>query len=230
MHILAGTSGFSYREWRGSFYPEDIRPDAMLSYYAARFDTVELNNTFYRLPTEKALAQWTEQVPATFRFALKASRSITHLKRLRDVADPVAYLCTVTRTLGDRRGPILFGLPPNMRADTVRLRALLQHVPADVRASVEFRHESWHDDVVFDILREFNAALCVAHTDEDETPFVATADWGYVRLRAAAYTTADLQAWRARIEAQAWRDAFVYFKHEDAGIGPRLASEFLGLE
>jgi uncharacterized protein YecE (DUF72 family) len=230
MPILAGTSGFSYREWRGSFYPEDIRPDAMLSYYAARFDTVELNNTFYRLPTGKTLAQWAEQVPDTFRFALKASRSITHLKRLRDVAEPVAYLCTVTRTLGDRRGPILFGLPPNMRADTDRLRALLEHVPADTRAAIEFRHESWHDDVVFDILREFNAALCVAHTAEDETPFVATADWGYVRLRATAYATADLRAWRASIQAQAWRDAFVYFKHEEAGTGPRLAREFLSIE
>jgi uncharacterized protein YecE (DUF72 family) len=230
MRILAGTSGFSYKEWKGSFYPEDMKPDGMLSYYADRFDTVELNNTFYRLPTEKALAQWAEQVPDSFRFALKASRTITHLKRLRDVADPVEYLCRVTRTLGDRRGPILFGLPPNMKADTDRLRGLLDLVPADVRAAIEFRHDSWHDDIVFDLLRDFNAALCVAHTDEDETPFVATADWGYLRLRATAYSPADLRAWRDRIASQSWDDAFVYFKHEEAGTGPRLAAEFLVME
>jgi uncharacterized protein YecE (DUF72 family) len=228
MRILAGTSGFSYKEWKGSFYPEDMKPDGMLSYYAERLDTVELNNTFYRLPNEKTLAAWAGQVPHTFRFALKASRTITHLKRLKDVADPVAYLCRVTRTLGDRRGPILFGLPPNMKADPERLRALLQHVPGDVQAAIEFRHPSWHDDVVFDILRASNAALCIAHTDEDETPFVATADWGYVRLRGTAYARDDLRAWRERIASQTWDDAFVYFKHEDAGTGPRLAAEFLG--
>jgi len=229
MRILAGTSGFSYKEWKGSFYPADMKPDGMLSYYAERFDTVELNNTFYRLPNERTLAQWSEQVPEAFRFALKASRTITHSKRLKDVAEPVDYLCRITRTLGDRRGPILFGLPPNMKADIDRLRELLRHVPADVRAAVEFRHESWHDDVIFDLLRECNTALCVAHTDEDETLFIATADWGYVRLRATAYTHADLSAWHGRIGAQEWDDAFVYFKHEDAGTGPRLAAEFLGL-
>jgi uncharacterized protein YecE (DUF72 family) len=206
-----------------------MKPDGMLSYYAERFDTVELNNTFYRLPNEKTLTQWAEQVPATFRFALKASRTITHLKRLKEVAEPVEYLCRVTRTLGERRGPILFGLPPNMKADTDRLRRLLELVPSDVRAAVEFRHESWFDDVVYDVLREFNAALCVAHTDEDETPFIATADWGYVRLRATAYAADDLRAWRGRIESQAWSDAFVYFKHEDAGTGPKLARQFLDL-
>ncbi len=227
MRILAGTSGFSYKEWRGSFYPEDMKPEGMLSYYAERFDTVELNNTFYRLPNEKVLVQWSEQVPDGFRFALKASRAITHLKRLKDVTDPVEYLCRVTRTLGARRGPILFGLPPNMKADPERLLALLALVPPDVRSAIEFRHPSWHDDAVFDILREFNAALCIAHTDEGETPFVATADWGYVRLRAPGYDAAELRAWRDRIETQAWDDAFVYFKHEEAGAGPRLAAQFL---
>jgi uncharacterized protein YecE (DUF72 family) len=228
MRILAGTSGFSYKEWRGSFYPEAMKPDGMLSYYAERLDTVELNNTFYRLPNERTLAAWAEQVPDTFRFALKASRTITHLKRLKDVADPVEYLCRVTRTLGDRRGPILFGLPPNMKADPERLRALLQHVPEDVRAAIEFRHPSWHNEGIFDILRASNAALCIAHTDEDETPFVATADWGYVRLRGTAYAPGDLRAWREHIASQTWDDAFVYFKHEDAGTGPRLAAAFLG--
>jgi uncharacterized protein YecE (DUF72 family) len=227
MRVLAGTSGFSYKEWKGSFYPADMKPDGMLAWYADRFDTVELNNTFYRLPNEKTLAQWTDQVPATFRFALKASRIITHIKRLRDIADPVDYLCRVTATLGERRGPILFGLPPNMKIDTDRLRGLLQLIPADVRAAVEFRHASWHDDVVFDLLREHNAALCVAHTTDEQTPFVATADWGYLRLRAEAYTADELSEWRARIATQAWSDAVVYFKHEEAGTGPKLAAEFL---
>lgn len=228
MRILAGTSGFSYKEWKGSFYPADMKPDGMLSYYAERFDTVELNNTFYRLPNESTLQGWAAQVPPTFRFALKASRIITHSKRLRDVAEPVEYLCRVTRALGETRGPILFGLPPNMKLDLDRLRGLLSLVPDDVRAAIEFRHESWHDDVVFDTLREHNTALCIAESADESTPFVATADWGYVRLRKVEYVDAEIADWHARVEAQSWTDAFVYFKHEDVGTGPRLARKFLG--
>ncbi|HEX6307180.1 MAG TPA: DUF72 domain-containing protein [Longimicrobiales bacterium] len=229
MQLRAGTSGFSYREWRGSFYPEKMKEAEMLPYYAEQFDTVELNNTFYRLPNENTLQQWSAQVPAGFRFAMKASRVITHIRRLKEVAEPAAYLYRVTEALGTARGPILFGLPPNMKLDLDRLHGLLSLVPAGVRTAIEFRHPSWHDDAVFDALREHDVALCIAHTDEDETPFVATAGWGYIRLRRVAYEDADLREWRARISAQQWDEAFVYFKHEEAGTGPRLARAFLDL-
>jgi uncharacterized protein YecE (DUF72 family) len=201
----------------------------MLPYYAERFDTVELNNTFYRLPNESTLQQWAARVPEGFRFSLKASRIITHIRRLKEVAEPVTYLYRVTESLGAARGPVLFGLPPNMKQDLDRLRVFLDLVPAGVRTAIEFRHASWHDDVVFDALRERGVALCIAQTAEEETPFVATAGWGYVRLRREAYDTAELKQWRERIAAQKWDEAFVYFKHEDAGVGPRLAREFLDL-
>jgi uncharacterized protein YecE (DUF72 family) len=227
MRLRVGTSGWSYKEWRGSFYPEKMKEAEMLPYYAERFDAVELNNTFYRLPAEKSFVQWTEQVPADFRFALKATRTITHIRRLKDVAEPVAELYGVTTALGDRRGPVLFGLPPNMKIDLDRLRALLELVPRDVPSAIEFRHESWHDSTVFELLRAHNVALCIAHTAEDETPFEATADWGYLRLRQEQYTGAELREWRARVAAQKWAEAYVFFKHEDTGSGPRLAREFL---
>jgi uncharacterized protein YecE (DUF72 family) len=229
MELHAGTSGFSYREWKGSFYPEKMKEADMLPYYAERFDTVELNNTFYRLPNESTLQQWAARVPEGFRFSLKASRVITHLKRLKDVADPTAYLYRVTESLGAARGPTLFGLPPNMKMDLERLRTFLGLVPPDVPTAIEFRHESWHDDTVFEALREHGVALCIAQTEDEETPFVATAGWGYLRLRREAYEPAELMQWRERIAAQEWDQAFVYFKHEDAGVGPRLARAFLDL-
>ena len=228
MKLHVGTSGWSYKEWRGSFYPEKMKEAEMLPYYAERFDAVELNNTFYRLPGENALAQWAAQVPAHFRFALKATRTITHIKRLKDVAEPVAELYRATAALGARRGPVLFGLPPNMKLDLERLQALLALVPRDAPSAIEFRHESWHDAAVFDLLRAHNVALCIAHTAEEETPFEATADWGYLRLRQEEYTGLELREWRARIAAQKWSEAYVFFKHEDTGSGPRLAREFLG--
>lgn len=229
MQLHAGTSGFSYKEWKGSFYPEKMKDADMLPYYAERFDTVELNNTFYRLPNESTLQQWAARVPDTFRFSLKASRIITHIRRLKEVADPTAYLYSVTEALGPARGPILFGLPPNMKQDLDRLRTFLDLIPAGVRTAIEFRHESWHDDAVFDALRERSVALCIAQSADEETPFIATAPWGYLRLRREAYSVDELRQWRERIAAQEWDDAFVYFKHEDAGVGPRLAREFLDL-
>jgi uncharacterized protein YecE (DUF72 family) len=229
MQLHAGTSGFSYKEWKGSFYPEKMKEADMLPYYAERFDTVELNNTFYRLPNESTLQQWAAKVPERFRFSLKASRIITHIRRLKEVADPTAYLYRVTESLGAARGPVLFGLPPNMKQDLDRLRAFLDLVPPGVPTAIEFRHESWHDDAVFGALRERGVALCIAQTADDETPLVATAAWGYLRLRREAYSVAELKEWRERIAAQDWGEAFVYFKHEDAGVGPRLAREFLDL-
>jgi uncharacterized protein YecE (DUF72 family) len=230
MHLLAGTSGFSYKEWRGSFYPESIKESEMLSYYAERFDTVELNNTFYRLPNEQTLRHWAQQVPARFRFSLKASRIITHIRRLKDVRDPVEYLFRTVSALGEQCGPVLFGLPPNLAKDIDRLKSFLDLVPREARVAFEFRNASWLDGETFDLLRQHDAALCVAQTEEDETPLVSTAGWGYLRLRKEAYPPGELATWRQRIAGQPWSDTFVYFKHEDAGTGPRLARTFLDID
>ena len=227
MNVVAGTSGFAYKEWRGSFYPEGMKEEAMLPWYAERFRTVEMNNTFYRLPNEKTLLHWAEQVPEHFTFAMKASRSITHMKRLKEADDATAYLFRVTAVLGERRGPILFGLPPNLKKDLGRLRAFLDLVPSDARVAFDFRHESWYDDEVFDELRARGIALCISDAEDEQAPFVATAPWGYLRLRRPDYGEAELDDWAARVAAQSWSDAFVYFKHEDAGVGPALAAAFM---
>jgi len=231
MQILVGTSGYSYKEWKGSFYPEELKPADMLRYYAERFPTVEINNTFYRMPDKDMLARWIEEVPAGFTFVLKAPRRITHVQRLSaDSADSVSYLFTTASVLGERLGPVLFQLPPFQRKDVGRLRAFLERLPADRPAAFEFRHESWFDDEVYDALRAKGAALCAADTDEsgeEGAPVVPTASWGYLRLRRADYAEADLGTWADRIRAQPWERAFVFFKHEEAGKGPALARRLL---
>jgi uncharacterized protein YecE (DUF72 family) len=228
--LFTGTSGFAYKEWKGSFYPEDLTDGKMLAFYADHFGAVEINNTFYRMPNEKVLTDWTAQVPPHFRFILKASRQITHNKRLKEVAEPVAYFLETSKALGDRRGPFLFQLPPNMKKDVERLKTFLALLPGDVRAALEFRHESWHDEEVFSALRAHNAALCIAHVEEEEgalqTPFVATADWGYLRLRKVGYEAGELEEWASRVKQPEWGDVFVFFKHEDEGTGPKLAKRF----
>jgi uncharacterized protein YecE (DUF72 family) len=230
--LFTGTSGFAYKEWKGSFYPADLPDAKMLSFYAEHFGSVEINNTFYRMPSEKLLLDWAERVPAEFQFVLKASRQITHMKRLKET-QPVEYFLEKSKVLGPRRGPLLFQLPPNMKKDLERLTAFLALLPADARAAFEFRNASWFDDEVFAALRAVNAALCIAHTEDEEgavqTPFVATADWGYLRLRKVAYGPGELAEWAARIREPAWGDAFVFFKHEDEGTGPKLAKQFEAL-
>jgi len=228
MQVLVGTSGYSYKEWKGSFYPEDLKTEAMLRYYAQRFPTVEINNTFYRMPGKDMLARWAEEVPDGFVFVLKAPRRITHEKRLSaDSVDTVDYLYKTANVLVDRLGPVLFQLPPFFRKDVPRLRHFLELLPADRPAAFEFRHESWFDDEVYDTLRGKDAVLCAADTDEsgeEGAPVVATGSWGYLRLRRADYDDTGLQAWVDRIRAQPWDRAFVFFKHEEAGKGPALAS------
>ena len=228
MLIRAGTSGWSYKEWKGFFYPEKLPAKDMLRYYSERFPTVEVNNTFYRMPNEATLLGWLDQVPQDFTFVLKASKRITHDKRLKDVEDSVQYLLRTAVSLGARLGPFLVQLPPNMKVDVPRLRDFLAIFPA--RAAFEFRNESWFIDEVYDALREKNQAWCVADTGEPgDPPFVATADWGYLRLRRVLYKDADVAAWAERVKAQSWEESFVFFKHEDAGTGPRLAARFLEL-
>ena len=232
MRLLVGTSGYSYKEWKGSFYPEDLKDAEMLRFYASRLTTVEINNTFYRMPTKKLLEKWLSDVPAGFTFVLKASQRITHMKRLNGVAEDVAYFLATAATLGDRLGPILFQLPPYFKKDAERLTAFLKLLPAGTRAAFEFRHQSWFDDEIYGALRAGNATLCAADTDdsgEAGPPLVPMGDWGYLRLRRADYSDADLQSWILRVKALSWNDAFVFFKHEDAGKGAQFAERFAAL-
>ena len=229
MRLLAGTSGFAFKEWKGPFYPAELKDDAMLGYYAGRFPTVEINNTFYRLPRENVLLDWASQVPDAFTFAIKASQRITHFARLKpDAASATEFLLKNTSTLGARLGPILFQLPPNMKADVPRLRAFIATLPADRRYTIEFRHESWFDDEVYAALRERDIPLCVSEQPDFATPFVPTASWGYLRLHRFDYDAGMHSEWSKRIAAQGWSDAYVYFKHDEGiGSGPPAVDAFI---
>lgn len=223
MLLAAGTSGYSYKEWLGHFYPEKLPASEMLRYYAERFSTVEINNTFYRMPAESMLAQWAEQVPDHFTFTLKAPRRITHENRLRETESNVAEFLRRSNILGNKLGVLLFQLPPYLKKELPRLRDFLQLLPRGKRVAFEFRHDSWQDDEVHEALRSRDAILCVTDTDEGETPFVTTADWGYVRLRRTHYDDNDLRAWAAHIAAQPLARTYVYFMHEDEALGTRFA-------
>lgn len=229
MHCYVGTSGYSYPEWKGRFYPAKFPANKMLGFYAERFRTVEVNNTFYRAPTARLLETWAGQVPEEFRFVLKAPQEITHVRRLAGAGEPVAALIETASVLGDRLGPVLFQLPPTLQKNLALLDDFLGRMPA-CRAAFEFRHPSWFTEDVFELLRDHQAAMCVADAgDELDVPFVPTADWGYLRLRRPEYDDAALSEWAARLRTQGWREAFVFFKHEDAGTGPRLAARLLEL-
>jgi uncharacterized protein YecE (DUF72 family) len=230
MNLYVGTSGYSYKEWKGAFYPKDLPAKKMLRFYGEQFRTVEINSTFRGVPKTSVLEAWAGEVPAEFRFVLKAPQQITHIKRLKDAGDPVSQLLEAAETLKDRLGPLLFQLPPNMKKDAPRLREFLALLPSRRRAAFEFRHASWFDEEVFGLLRRHGAALCIADADDDlEVPFTATADWGYLRLRRPDYGDAEIKAWAKRVRKQDWRDAFVFFKHEDEGKGPQMAKRFLEL-
>ncbi len=191
--LYVGTSGYSYKEWKGSFYPKNLPDKQMLRYYGERFRTVEINNTFYRMPKASVLEAWAAEVPADFKFVLKAPQRITHIQRLKDAGESVSYLLEVAGALKERLGPLLFQLPPNLKKDVPRLREFLALLPLERRAAFEFRHPSWFDDEVFGLLRDHQAALCIAEAEDDlEVPFVATADWGYLRLRRPDYGDAEL--------------------------------------
>ena len=227
--IHVGTSGYNYPEWRGTFYPEDFPAKDMFGYYSARFGTVEINYTFYRMPTPKTTEAWRDQAPPGFRYALKAPRRITHDKRLKDVADSTQFFCDAARVLGPALGPLLFQLPPNLKCDVPRLDAFLETVPKDLKSAVEFRHDTWHTDEVFAVLRKHGVALCIADFGDHTTPLQATARHGYFRLRDEGYGVADLARWATSIKERAadWDDVFVYFKHEDEGKGPEFAKVFI---
>lgn len=228
MRTLVGTSGYNYPEWRGTFYPEKFATAKMLAYYAERFPTVEINYTFYRLPTEKLLAGWAEATPEHFCFTLKAPRRITHDAKLQRCEDLLQAFCRTSRTLGPKLGILLFQLPPNFKKDVEVLRSFLELLPEGTRAAFEFRHASWLEPDVFDALRSRNIALCVADSEKMSTPVEITADYAYFRLRDEGYQEPDILRWAATIRGLSGvSDAFVYFKHEEQGLGPAFARKLV---
>lgn len=220
-----GTSGFQYAEWKGNFYPEDLAAAKMLPFYAERLSTTEINYTFHRIPSPKTIANWINLTPENFRFSLKAPQKVTHFARLRDCSDTMRYFHDVVSGLGQKLGPVLFQLPPNFKKDTLLLADFVNGFPGGMRAAFEFRHASWFEDEVFAALKARNVSLCIADTETLATPQIATADYGYLRLRREDYTEADVHRWSQFVREQTdrWGEAFVYFKHEEAGIGPKLA-------
>jgi len=224
LHV--GTSGFAYPTWKPAFYPPEVPQSRFLEFYAGRFDTVEINNTFYRFPAEKQLLEWRERTPAGFTFAVKANQRITHFARLKDVGDLTRDFVERCRTLGPKLGPILFGLHPKTARDDERLARFLDELPAGGRYAFEFRHPSWLEAAVLDRLRNANAALCVAESDDAATPREATANFVYVRLRKSAYADPELASWRNWLEERLAeeKEAFVYVKHDEVGAGSEIAS------
>ena len=228
MRQFVGTSGYSYKEWKGSFYPKPFSDKKMLPYYGERFSTVEINYTFRRIPTPSVVQNWGAAVPDDFKFVMKAPEEVTHRKRLDGVEDLMAGLAEAVGTLGDRLGPILLQLPPYAKKDAGRLRSFLESRPAGLRTAFEFRHASWFDDEVFDALRDHNSALCIADADDKlQVPFEPTADWGYLRLRRPDYDDEALKTWGDHVREQSWNETFVFFKHEEEGKGPKMAARYL---
>jgi uncharacterized protein YecE (DUF72 family) len=228
--IYVGTSGYSYKEWKGSFYPEKISAKEMLSYYASRLQAVELNNTFYRLPQNSLVEDWKAQVPDNFRFSVKASQRITHFKRLKDVANETRLMLDAVSAFGDRLGAVVFRLPDDMKKDLGRLENFLKVLPRDTPAAFDFRHPSWFEDDAVTLLRRENRVLSVSDTDDmPANQIYKTADWGYLKLRRVNYSESELAEWIARVRAQDWKQTFVFFKHEDEATGPKLAAQFLSL-
>ena len=230
MPLYVGTSGCSYREWKGSFYPEALPAKEMLSYYATRLHAVELNNTFYRMPQPSMIESWKAQVPKNFRFSVKAPQSITHFRRLNNAGAQTQLMLETVAALEDHLGAVFFRLPENMKKDLKRLETFLKELPADTPTVFDFRHPTWFDDEVVALLRSQNRVFCVSDIEElPESYTFKTADWGYVRLRRERYTEAELVRWVKRIKAQKWNDTYVFFKHEDEGTGPTLAAQFVAL-
>ncbi len=225
--IYCGTSGYGYREWKGKFYPEKISPREMLRFYSERLNSVEINNTFYRMPAESVLASWAEQVPGDFVFALKAPQVITHLKQLRNAGKETGSFFRSLSVLEKKLGPVLFQFPAGFREDHPALEAFLDLIPGNAACAFEFRSRSWLNGKTLDLLRKNRCGLCIADTDENPAnEIISTASWGYLRLRRSGYTDADLSEWKHRIFRQKWESVFVYFKHEEEAKGPEMAMRF----
>jgi uncharacterized protein YecE (DUF72 family) len=230
MKLLAGASGYSFKEWKGDFYPESIKPEEMLAFYSDRLPTVEINNTFYQMPKVAVLENWARSTPESFRFSIKASRRITHMSRLKaeSAADSVAFLYRNLAALGAKRGPVLYQLPPFLKKDLPRLTEFLALLPAGHDAAFEFRNDTWFADEVYEALKGAGAALCISEREDNEPPpLVETAAWGYVRLRLETYSADDLKRWAERLAATSWRRIFVYFMHEPTA--PAYAQTLMSL-
>lgn len=231
MNHWIGTSGFQYPEWKGTFYPEDLPTSKMLAFYTERFSTTEVNYTFRRIPSPKTIQNWWQGTPERFKFSLKAPQKVTHFAKLRNCGDTMRYFCQVICDLEAKLGPVLFQLPPAFKKDTAVLAEFLNDVPAGLRAAFEFRHPSWFDEEVFAVLNARNIALCISESVDLSAPVVATADYGYLRLRREDYTDADMERWATAIreKEKVWPDVFVYLKHEESGTGPKLAKQLSAL-
>ena len=227
--IYAGTSGYSFKAWRGTFYPSELAADQWLAYYAKQLPSVEINNTFYRMPKSHVVEQWRDSVATSFRFVIKASRRVTHQQRLRDCEETTAYLIEKTNLLGNRLGAVLFQLPPNMRLDVERLQRFQATLPPDYPAVFEFRHESWNDAKVRQTLRDHGHAQVISHDEGAMPGRLAKNDCLYVRLRAPEYSTSDLETFAQRIEKTQAKQAFVFFKHEDDASGAASAQQFMDI-
>ncbi|HWB03887.1 MAG TPA: DUF72 domain-containing protein [Verrucomicrobiales bacterium] len=231
MKLWIGTSGFQYKEWKGKFYPAKLPERAMLPFYAEHFASTEINYSFRQIPSAKSIEGWAGGTPERFKFSFKAPQRVTHFAKLRGCMDTVEALAAAIRPLGEKLGAVLFQLPPTFKKDTPLLSEFLGSLPADLRATFEFRHESWFSDDVFSSLKEHRAALCLAENEDLATPAVATADFGYLRLRREDYAPADLKRWAKFVKEQKkkWRETFIYFKHEETGTGPEFAKQMLEL-
>jgi uncharacterized protein YecE (DUF72 family) len=228
MQLYCGTSGFSFKEWKGPFYPEKLPANKMLAFYAGRLPTVEINNTFYRMPKADVLEGWAAQVPESFRFSIKAPRRITHFKQLADCGEEAAWFFKTLEALGQSLGVVLFQLPPHSRVDVDKLAAFLELIPGNVPAAFEFRHPSWRDDAVFAALADRAAAWVTADSHGGEPPELPqTGSFAYLRLRAESYSDEELRSWKARCAK--FERAFVFFKHEDEAAGPAFAMRMLDL-
>jgi uncharacterized protein YecE (DUF72 family) len=226
MQLWIGTSGFQYPEWKGSFYPEKMPASKMLPYYAERLTSTESNYSFRTIPSRKTINAWSAATPERFRFSFKALQEITHFKRLKGCAEKVRAFHEGISPMGPKLGVVLFQLPPNFQRDTALLSAFLGELPRGMRAAFEFRHESWFADDVFTCLHDHAAALCIAEDEKLASPLVATADFGYLRLRRTDYTPADIARWAKFVGQQNWQESFAYFKHEETGVGPKFAQAF----
>jgi len=229
MQTWIGTSGFQYPEWKGTFYPEKMPASQMLGYYSERFSTTEVNYSFRRIPSAKTIQGWSDGTPDRFKFSLKAPQKVTHFAKLRDCADTLAYFQSIVAKLGEKQGAVLFQLPPAFAKNAILLGDFLKDIPPGMRAAFEFRHPSWFDDEIYDTLRAHNAALCIAESADLATPAVPTADFGYFRLRREDYTSADIEKWAQTIRelGRGWGDTFIYFKHEESGVGPAFARKMV---
>ena len=229
MNYWIGTSGFQYAEWKGTFYPEKMPTAKMLPFYAERLSTTEINYSFHRIPSAKTIEGWYQATPERFKFSLKAPQKVTHWAKLKNCGDTMRFFHQVITDLEGKLGPVLFQLPPTLKKDAALLETFLADIPEGMRCAFEFRDASWFDDEIYALLRTKNLALCIAESEKLATPDIATADYGYLRLRREDYQDADVARWSEVVKAHAadWSDAFVYFKHEDSGIGPKLASQMM---